>query len=337
MLACLAAPPEQAGAATVKVERGKGGETVAYRAARGERNRLSIRRVRNGHLFTDSGAVIAAGRGCRRLGRHAALCRLPSGSPSPAIFGGQVTASLGNRADRAEIVRSPGFAAAAYFLGLTGGAGNDVLIGGNDAYHPYRVRLVGQKGNDRLLAGATTNICDLRGGPGADLLRSTTSARGCDFYDGPGNDRDRGGPGPDLFFAGLHPNGSDDIHGGGSGDTMIYGPRSGGILPPGRIAPVKVSLDDRRNDGGRGSRERDNVHSDIESLFGGNGDDVIFGSSGPDRLYGNRGRDKIFGLQGNDVLSGFDGARELKDMLDCNNGVDRAEADAADVVTNCEL
>jgi Ca2+-binding RTX toxin-like protein len=68
------------------------------------------------------------------------------------------------------------------------------------------------------------------------------------------------------------------------------------------VAPVSLKLDGVANDGEAG--EGDNLGSDLESLYGGGGDDVVKGSPAPESLHGEAGEDIISGLGGDDSLYG---------------------------------
>lgn len=157
----------------------------------------------------------------------------------------------------------------------------------------------------------------LTGGPGADTL-----------YGAGGDDKLSGGAGDDDLDGGP---GADDLVGGAGTDAALYG---------GRTTPVTVTLDDVADDGVAG--ERDNVHRDIEDIYGGAAADTLTGNSGAnlldgaqgdDRLNGGKGRDLLYGGAGNDVIVSRDGHT---DVVDCGPGTDTVDADAGDVVTNCE-
>ena len=101
----------------------------------------------------------------------------------------------------------------------------------------------------------------LIGTAAADTLSGT--ARDDSLYGREGDDRLNGGAGIDSVDGGA---GADDIRGGsGSDDAVSYGASNG----------VTVTLDDRANDGAPG--ERDNVHRDIEDLYGGPGSGPLKG------------------------------------------------------------
>jgi Ca2+-binding RTX toxin-like protein len=85
--------------------------------------------------------------------------------------------------------------------------------------------------------------------------------------------------------------------------------------------------------------------SGAESLAGGRGDDLIDGRGGADELSGGRGDDLIRGGPGRDTIDAGPGDDVVvtwqdgrRDAVDCGAGVgDRAVADAADVLVDCEV
>jgi Ca2+-binding RTX toxin-like protein len=187
---------------------------------------------------------------------------------------------------------------------LEGGEGDDTLTGyaGADS-------LSGGQGND-LLGGGDGND-SLAGGPGDDQLSLTYVRNGVVYMDkgddlldgGSGDDLLNGGPGSRFLNFGLEggidafetdvPNGRDDLRGGDGRDRATYAKFS---------AAVEVTQDDVANDGS--ADEGDNVHSDVESVQGGSGDDTLFGTTGADDLDGSRGSDEVYGGAGDDSLSG---------------------------------
>ena len=157
------------------------------------------------------------------------------------------------------------------------------------------VKVNGLDGNDTLVAGGTLNIpVTLFGGNGDDYL-----------VGGRGNDVVDGGTGNDWLNGGA---GADDLAGGTGVDIADYSAS---------LVSVNVSLDDAANDGRSG--EADNVHSNVENVVGGYGDDTLTGSNGPNYLQGSGGTDTIYGLGGDDTLDGGIGGAF---PLNRNNGND---------------
>jgi Ca2+-binding RTX toxin-like protein len=165
------------------------------------------------------------------------------------------------------------------------------------AYNTLRisgVKVAGQDGNDTIAAtGGFTLPVILSGGNGDDSL-----------VGGRGNDRLDGGPGNDRLAGDQ---GADDLFGGDGVDTADYSAYS---------AAVNVSLDDVANDG---AAEGDNVHSNVENVVGGSGNDTLTGSSAANYLQGAGGTDTIYGLGGDDTLDGGVGGLF---PLNRNNGND---------------
>ena len=121
----------------------------------------------------------------------------------------------------------------------------------------------------------------------------------------------RAGSGNDIFHedgasgSGGLPDEPDDIVGGeGSGDMVGYGNRS---------QSLKINIDDAANDGATdvSFTEGDNVHTDVEQVIGGAGNDDIQGSAGANVLSGSGGNDILRGVDGNDTLNGRRRQRRL--------------------------
>jgi Ca2+-binding RTX toxin-like protein len=211
---------------------------------------------------------------------------------------------------------------------LTGGAAVDELDGGadNDA-------LFGEGGGDTLRGGAGPD--SLRGMAGDDHLFGEGDD---DVVDGGvGVDEERGGPGNDRLRQSGYvmpvaeaqaPNGADDLHGGDGTDAVEYAePASslGGSFDRARAAAVSVDLDDNPDDGAAG--ERDNVHSDVENLVGGEANDVLTGDGDANEIRGFAGADAISGGGGADLLfgSGARGVNPAATLAVENSFVDGAD------------
>lgn len=98
--------------------------------------------------------------------------------------------------------------------------------------------------------------------------------------------------------------GTEQIYGGPDTDTVDYSSRTTGVF---------VFIDDLANDGA--SLEDDNVHTDVENLVGGSGNDYLIGSKYNNYLRGNGGNDTLIGMDGNDSLDGGSGADNLSGGL----------------------
>ena len=138
------------------------------------------------------------------------------------------------------------------------------------------------------------SVCTFEGN---DSVSAAVSRR-IDIYGGPGDDRLIGGSQNDYVFGEdgndtVGGRGGDDQLWGGNGiDTADYSSASGNLV---------ISLDDFANDTGAGT---DNVHTDIENVTGGFGNDYIVGNWMANRLEGAGGTDVLLGGDGNDTLDG---------------------------------
>jgi hypothetical protein len=252
---------------------------------------------------------------------------------------------------------------------LSGGRGNDTLVGGESA--PAFAR--GGAGDD-LFQYSTLALPRMSGGSGRDHVQLTTDSgvpqilRGLLVPDGVeafsvtgaavelsiiGNALDNritvnsavsvgvvslfGEGGNDT----LASSGSTDFHGGPGRDLADFSSHR---------APVRVSLDNVANDGATG--EQSNVLADIEDLIGGSGNDFIQGNPFNNNLSGGAGNDTIWAGAGNDTITGGAGrdlmfgqagddtffARDSRtDTIDGGAGRDRAQVDKVAAVRDSVL
>jgi Ca2+-binding RTX toxin-like protein len=204
---------------------------------------------------------------------------------------------------------------------VIGTAGGDSITGDG---HPNIVHGLGGNdtistaaGNDTIDAGAGTNVVD--GGTGSndtidyssaasgvnvdigagtgtgtgiwDTLMHIESIRGSIHNDvltgnalpnvisgNLGNDTINAGSGNDIINEGTAVNGADAIFGGPGTDTVTYA---------GRHGDLRISLDGVANDGGSG--EGDNVHTDVENVIAGAGNDHVMGNKFDNSLNGGGG------------------------------------------------
>jgi Ca2+-binding RTX toxin-like protein len=216
-----------------------------------------------------------------------------------------------------------------------GGAGNDRLIGasGDD-------KLQGDSGADVLEGNAGDD--DLQGLSGQDLLYGDG---GYDkLYGGNDHDRLKGGDNDDLLDGGFDP---DVIIGGTDnfGDTVTYSTRAVGVV---------VDLNDPN--ALQGQPGEDDLISEVEHVYGGDGADKVWGNASSNRLMGFAGNDQLHGFQGKDIIAGGSGADFLtpslapdgvQDIVDCGDygpyGDDGEPGDIAyrsladgDAVIDCE-
>jgi Ca2+-binding RTX toxin-like protein len=176
---------------------------------------------------------------------------------------------------------------------VNAGAGDDLVILGRRSAN---AKLIGGKGNDSLSSGDGNDT--LYGGEGDDYL-----------FGRDGNDRLDGGDGADDLFGGN-----------GENDSVTYVDRTRG---------VRVSIGVLDNDGETG--EHDNVHEDIEIVYGGGGDDDLrsFAERGA-TLFGNDGNDTIYATLYDDLLDGGKGQDRFKRIELGGNDIVRASDGEAD-------
>ena len=134
--------------------------------------------------------------------------------------------------------------------------------------------------------------------------------------------------------------GDDELDGGPGADVLIGSDGTDAVSYSGP-APISITLDGQPNDGATG--EGDNVATDVEDLFGGDGPDRLSGDGGSntidgggddDRIDGGPGRDALFGGDGDDTITSQD---NQVDRIDCGAGSgDRADIDAQDATVGCE-
>ena len=183
---------------------------------------------------------------------------------------------------------------------LTGGAGNDTIMGGG---------------------GSASDGDILRGGAGNDAL-----------YGGDGNDTLEGGAGADRLFGGPD---EDTISYEGSKSgveiRLRNGHASGGDARGDVYKDVEHVIGSAYNDKLSGShRPTTGVTTGAgdNTLRGGRGNDQLYGGSGNDRLYGDAGVDRVFGGEDDDSLYGGAGNDWLQggpdaDLLEGGDGADR--------------
>src|SRR2546423_1095885 len=112
---------------------------------------------------------------------------------------------------------------------------------------------------------------------------------------GDGDDTLRGGDGQDVMDG---KGGADVIAGGNDFDTADYRFRT---------EDLNISLDDAPNDGANAGAEGDNVHSDVERVISGSGNDLIVGSDADNSISAGAGDDTVLGGLGDDSIDGNDG------------------------------
>jgi Ca2+-binding RTX toxin-like protein len=315
----LAAP---AHAATVEVTAGPQPK-LTYRAGPGETNALIVRLDGTAYKVQDTGATITPGTGCNATDAQHATC---AAGGVTALF-----VALGDLNDAAGVD-------AALPAELDGGDGNDLLVGGSGAD-----RLDGGPGFDLLDGDTGADV--MRGGDGPDIasylfrsdplvLKIDGAADSGSGLDGPAGARDEIDHDIEILLGGA---GNDGLT-GDAGDNTLYGGDGADVLTGGdgfdmvdysdRAEPVAVAIDGTRGSGGTAdgpAGARDTVATDIEGIFGGDGNDTLSGGPLQDYLVGNGG-DDVLDSRGGDA-----------DFSDCGDGRDTAFLDlGVDGYLSCE-
>ena len=171
-------------------------------------------------------------------------------------------------------------------------------------------------GNDLFAVGKKLLPFDIDGGDGDDTISGGLA--GDIIRGGAGRNILTGGKGNDHFIVSS---GGDILTGGLGNDTADFSPFT---------TPLHITLDDVANDAEAG--RTGNVHSDIETIIGGGGADIIdasgqphptavdlIGGGGNDTLIGTSLGDTLHGGSGNDSLRGGDG----NDYLNGDAGRDK--------------
>ena len=186
---------------------------------------------------------------------------------------------------------------------LTGGFGNDVLIG-NSAANVIN----GNSGNDQINGGAGRDT--INAGLGNDFVAGNEDG---DVISGNGgDDQIRGGSGGDVMTGGTG-NDTLDYAGSGPGVTidLTFNTASGGDANFDVISGFENIIGTMAGDTLSGA-------SGANLLQSQDGDDTLSGRDGEDYLAGQDGDDAISGGSGNDALIGGAGA----DALDGGTGID---------------
>lgn len=195
---------------------------------------------------------------------------------------------------------------------ILGGEGDDIIRGGqgNDT-------IDGEGGNDMIFGGAGNDVLDggagddkIEGGSGDDTIIG--GAGNDDLWGASGDDSVDGGAGNDTIATAE----GNDIVEGGDGDDIIdtgndENPLSGQNLPDVGYPGVYPSDLDPNDDldtvfGGAGN-DSISTGDDNDTIFGGTGEDVIDAGVDDDLVYGGDDNDTIIGSEGNDEIYGDDG------------------------------
>lgn len=192
-------------------------------------------------------------------------------------------------------------------VSLDGDADDGSIITERDNVATDVENVIGGSAQDNLVGTDAANR--LEGGPGFDVLNG---AGGDDvLLGGDGSDHIEGRAGKDT----IDGEGSGDQIDGGDGADDMRGGAGVDQVAYLRTTAVAVSLDDAANDGSfspfggpiGNPAEGDNVHSDVENLSTGSGNDLIVGSATANRISSNGGNDIVDGRAGPDHLDTGEG------------------------------
>jgi Ca2+-binding RTX toxin-like protein len=258
-----------------------GGDTVRVLETGNEPNQVTVSHDAGSNLYTvtDAASNLTPSGTCVAVDAHSAHC------PGAGI--GVISVATGDRDD--SVTLDPATIPSTVTEDVNGGNANDTVRGANGPG-----TLTGGTGNDDIAGRGT-----LLGGSGNDLITGSPLA-----------DSLRGSSGRDTLDGGF---GADDLSGGSSTDTLAY---------PGRVNGVSVTVGSGNdNDGGpedQSGPRRDNVHGDIEVVYGTDLPDMLIGDHSSETLVGLGGDDFVVGNSGGDTLLGFDG----DDLLSGKSGFD---------------
>jgi uncharacterized delta-60 repeat protein len=215
---------------------------------------------------------------------------------------------------------------------------NGQNLGGFTTYPGRSFSVYGLDGNDTITINTTTQHVAVFGGNGNDTLRSINGNNSLDggggndaLTGGTGANTLMGGAGDDLLRPGTGP--TNDIFGGTGLDAVDYSQRTHGM---------EIHLDGLRDSGMSG--EHDLIGTDVERVYGSQGNDTIFGNFNniKNALYGLGGNDTIYAGNGSDAIYGGDGNDSLfarnsvADYLDGGAGFDTAHIDTLDKTVSIE-
>ena len=346
---------------------------IVVRAAPGETNLMTVRPTPGGIVIEDTGAPLTgecepsgAGRFCR--GGHFGVVDVSLGDGNDTLdhrLYGAVHAGDGD--DDIKLTNgifSFAGGAGADRLDATGATGTMVSYFDHSAGVSVRVNGLPDDGAPGEGDNVMGRITSIGGGAGDDYLEAGPATSGLSGGDGDdilaGNGERNyltGGAGDDQLLAG---DGSDSLVGEAGADVLSGG---GGLdeVTYGGSAPLRLSIGDGPNDGAAG--EGDDIRGDVESLGGGQGDDVLIGDANGNRLNGYGGRDVLRGGDGADELIGWGDGDELdggagpdrvstrprrlggldralladgeRDRLDCQGAAPFIEADDEDRLVEC--
>ena len=205
---------------------------------------------------------------------------------------------------------------------LNGGDGKDIIIGdkGKDIIH-------GDEGNDYIFGGRGDD--DLYGDDGDDYVYGDD---GADIIEGgKGNDYLDGGNGTDIIEGGEN----NDILVGGTGHDVLDGGADNDVLIAGGSSATEEQIKNVASNKQNINTALFESDSQINTLNGGDGSDVLVGDMGKDYLYGEAGNDYIYGGKGEDYIEGGSGndyiyGGDNKDTIKGDDGDDHIYGDDGD-------
>jgi Ca2+-binding RTX toxin-like protein len=226
---------------------------------------------------------------------------------------------------------------------LVGGDGRDGIVSGTPGADLIDATYVDPTdgdvvdGNDAIIPGDAPNDDRINAGDGDDTIfagegNDTIFAGSGDdqVYGGDGFETIDGGEGDDSIFGGF---GQELVY-GGDGDDYID-TRGPNPLPdidyPGLYAADLDPTDDLDTVYGGAGNDTIFTGDDADRIFGRDGNDYIDGGFDDDSLYGNSGFDTIIGSEGNDYIDGGRG----DDLI--FGGLDRSFPDAINIPDETDL
>ncbi|TXS50199.1 calcium-binding protein [Streptomyces sp. uw30] len=268
--------PGVAGAAapSARVEQGAGGRSIAYIAAEGQTNKLSVTATKGEGLerityVLDDVVPI-------EIAPTATECGYPDSADRTKV---SCTGTTLETQDPYALL----------FLNLEDG--NDTVTYDNATDQTYYHASIDLgTGKDKYTHTGSVDGNSIHGGTGDDTI--TLGVAGVALAED-GNDTVHAAEGSIVFGHGgvdtIYADGDETSVDGGVGNDVIHG-------GAGRQHLTGGDGDDTVR-GGTGS----------DFLYGSPGNDILYGNSGDDTIYGNSGNDKLYGGPGRDTLSGGPG------------------------------
>lgn len=181
---------------------------------------------------------------------------------------------------------------------IVGGMDDDTLVGDDSTTKGHATdanfmgdTLYGGPGNDKLIGGQGNDY--LYGEAGDDTFEDTKW--GDSDFDGV----------LDIVYNAQGTTGSDTFVGGDGTDLVDYHLRNAAVIAvmdgdPKSVLTVLPLTTTTKNDGE--ASEFDNICTDVENIYGGNGADKLTGNASNNKLRGGPGNDELSGLDGDDTF-----------------------------------